>query len=179
MSDSTRVWDPMVRLFHWSLVIAFAIAWLMADEWRDVHEWSGYVVAGLICFRLFWGFFGSRFARFSHFVRGPGATLGYLNDIRRGTEARHLGHNPAGAAMILLLLLTLAGTALTGWLSTTDRFWGDPTMKMIHEYLANGVLGLVALHVAGVVLASLRHRENLVAAMLSGRKRGQGDSDIA
>jgi len=111
-----RVWDPLVRLFHWSLVAAFAVAWLTADELSTVHEIAGYVVAGLIAFRLVWGFVGSRNARFAHFLKAPGATLSYLGDMARGKERRYLGHNPAGAMMIVALLVMLSGTALTGWL---------------------------------------------------------------
>ena len=111
-----RVWDPLVRVFHWGLVAAFATAWLTADEIQPVHEVAGYTVAGLVAFRLVWGLVGSRHARFARFVKGPGETLAYLGDTIRGTERRYLGHNPAGAAMILALLVTLSGTAFTGWL---------------------------------------------------------------
>lgn len=105
-----------MRLFHWSLVAAFTVAWLSAEDWPALHEISGYVVAALIAFRLVWGVVGPRYARFSQFVRGPGEALAYLRDMAQGRERRHIGHNPAGAAMILALLLTLAGTAFTGWL---------------------------------------------------------------
>ena len=113
---TVRVWDPLVRLFHWGLVAAFATAWLTADEVQPVHEFAGYTVAGLVAFRLIWGLAGSRYARFAQFLKGPGATLAYLGSMLRGSERRYLGHNPAGAAMIVALLLTLSGTAFTGWL---------------------------------------------------------------
>ena len=195
-----RVWDPMVRAFHWSLVAAFAIAWLSADEVQPVHEVAGYVVAGLIAFRLVWGMIGGRYARFSQFVKGPGSTLTYLRTMLRGAERRHIGHNPAGAAMIVALLLSLSGTALTGWLSADPArvamlpdmprivtpAWADDgreeeeeTLEDLHEVLANLSLFLVALHVGGVLLSSLRHRENLVHAMVTGRKRAPGGDDIA
>lgn len=115
-NERVRVWDPLVRLFHWSLVAAFAAAWLTADEVQQVHEVAGYAIMGLIAFRFAWGLVGSRYARFRQFLRGPGTTLGYLGDMVRGRERRYLGHNPAGAAMIVALLLTLSGTAFTGWL---------------------------------------------------------------
>ena len=195
-----RVWDPVVRAFHWSLVAAFAIAWLSADEGQRVHEVAGYVVAGLIAFRLVWGMIGGRYARFSQFVKGPGSTLTYLRTMLRGAERRHIGHNPAGAAMIVALLLSLSGTALTGWLSADPArvamlpdmprivtpAWADDgreeeeeTLEDLHEVLANLSLFLVALHVGGVLLSSLRHRENLVHAMVTGRKRAPGGDDIA
>lgn len=111
-----RVWDLLVRVFHWGLVAAFATAWLTADERQSIHEIAGYAVAGLVAFRIVWGLVGTRYARFVQFVKGPGTTLSYLGNMVRGRERRHVGHNPAGAAMIVLMLITLSGTAFTGWL---------------------------------------------------------------
>ncbi len=202
---TVRVWDPLVRVFHWGLVAAFATAWLTADEVQPVHEVAGYTIAGLVAFRLVWGFAGSRYARFAQFVTGPAATLSYLGSMLRGGERRYLGHNPAGAAMIVALLLTLSGTALTGWLmAEPDRVtmlpalpqivapaWADDDgdeygegrevegpLKEVHETLANLMLLLVAAHVGGVVLASIRHRENLARAMITGEKRAAEPGDI-
>src|SRR5207344_1558354 len=104
-------------------------------------------------------------------VRALGATLGYLRQVLSGRAPRYIGHNPLGGWMIVALLACIAGLSLTGWLYTTDRFWGDETVETVHRLLAWGMLGLITLHVAGVVFTSLRHRENLVAAMFSGRKR--------
>jgi cytochrome b len=159
-------------------------------------------VAGLLAFRLVWGFVGGRCARFAQFLRGPGATLRYLGDLGRGRERRYLGHNPAGAAMIVALLVTLSGTALTGWLmedparkallpdlsriaapahadEREGRVEGEGPLKEVHETLANLMLLLAALHVGGVVLASFRHRENLARAMVTGDKRAPEPGDIA
>lgn len=201
-----RVWDPLVRLFHWSLVAAFAVSWLSAEELSTVHELSGYAVAGLVAFRLLWGLFGSRYARFAQFLKGPRATLSYVGDMLRGRERRHLGHNPAGAAMIVALLVTLSATAFTGWLlqeperlamlpeppSIVAAAWadedeerggdteqGEDVLEELHEVFANLMLLLIALHLAGVVLASVRHRENLARAMVTGRKRAPESGDIA
>ncbi|MQM39452.1 hypothetical protein KBTX_03478 [wastewater metagenome] len=173
-----RVWDPAVRVFHWGLVTAVTVAWLTGDEWGGVHEWAGYVVAGLIGFRLLWGLVGPRYARFTQFVRPPGTVLRYIADMASGRERRHLGHNPAGAAMIVVLLLTLAGTALTGWMYTLDAFWGVEWVEETHAFLANSLLVLIGLHVAGVVLASVRHGENLARAMVIGRKREPSGEDV-
>ena len=195
------VWDPVVRVFHWGLVAAVATAWLAADEIQPVHEIAGYAVVGLLAVRLVWGFAGGRHARFGRFVRGPRVTARYLGDMLRGRERRHLGHNPAGAAMIVALLLSLGGTALTGWLAAgADRMADLPgvtdtaraedggrdhggrreePVEDLHEPLANLTLLLVALHVGGVALASVRHRENLVRAMVTGRKRAPGPGDVA
>ena len=207
-SPSVRVWDIAVRVFHWGVVGAVAVAWLAAEEIQPVHEFAGYTVAGLVAFRLVWGVIGTRYARFGRFVKGPRGTMAYLGDIAHGRERRYLGHNPAGAAMIVALLLTLSGTAFTGWLmAEPDRVALLPTLppivasahadedgehgeyggraafdgplKEVHETLATLVLVLAGLHLAGVALASLRHHENLPRAMLTGQKRPPGPGDIA
>ncbi len=198
VADTKRtvmVWDPLVRSFHWGLVAAFAVAWLAADEVQPLHEATGYAVAALLALRLIWGFVGSRHARFTQFVRGPAATLAYLGDMLHRRERRHLGHNPAGAAMIVALMVTLSGTALSGWLLEQSieearavtvagehgnrEVRGDKTLKEVHEMLANMALVLVALHVGGVAVTSWRHRENLPRAMVTGRKRLPGANDAA
>ena len=178
-APAVRVWDIVVRVFHWSLVAGIAIAWISADEWDGLHEWTGYVIAGLVGLRLLWGLVGSRHARFASFIRGPAAVRRYLGDMLRGRERRHLGHNPAGAAMIVALLGTIAGICLTGWMQTTDAFWGVGWVEGLHETLANLLLVLVGLHVLGVLYASLRHGENLARAMLTGRKRPPAAGDLA
>lgn len=179
MQATVRVWDPLVRIFHWSLVFSFALAWLTAEEWDRAHEIAGYVAAGLVGFRLVWGLVGSRYARFAGFVRSPATVRRYLRDVRRGREARYLGHNPAGGAMIVALLLCMTGAGLSGWMLTLDGFRGSDLVEGVHALLANLMLVLVALHVGGVILASTRHGENLVRAMLNGRKRAPADGDIA
>jgi cytochrome b len=115
MTDhEVRVWDPLVRVFHWSLVATFAIAWLSGDEESLVHAYAGYVIIGLLAFRLLWGFIGSRYARFSDFLYSPRRTLQYLKSLRTGTPEAFLGHNPAGGWMIVLLLVSLALASYTG-----------------------------------------------------------------
>lgn len=168
---TVRVWDCFVRLFHWSLVAVFAAAFISAEEWDQLHEWLGYAAVGLVALRIAWGFVGTRYARFSDFVRGPIAVASYLGDMIAGRERRFLGHNPAGAAMIVALLSGIATLGVTGYLMTLDEFWGAKWLEEFHEVVANGMLVLIALHVAGVIVASLRHGENLVVAMVTGRKR--------
>lgn len=179
MAERIKVWDPMVRIFHWALVTAFVVSWLTGDEWDEVHEISGYVIAGLLTFRVLWGLIGSRYARFSQFVVAPSKTVAYLKDMGRGEEKRYLGHNPAGAAMIVVLILSLATTCLSGWLYHTGWIEHDRWLKEVHELFANGLLVLVAFHVAGVIVASLRHGENLARAMVTGHKRQAETDDIA
>lgn len=164
-----RVWDIGVRLFHWSLVVLVTSAWLFEDE-RTLHRWLGYGVIGLISFRLIWGFVGTRFARFVNFVPGPVKLLSYLRDMAKGRERRYLGHNPAGGAMIVALLLTLAAITGTGVMMGMDAYFGEEWVEDVHEVLANFLILLVLLHIGGVVLASRRHKENLVKSMVTGLK---------
>ena len=173
-----RVWDPIVRLFHWGLVASFAVAWISADEWQDLHEVAGYVAGGLIAVRLIWGLVGTRYARFWQFVRSPATVVGYLGDMLKGREARYIGHNPAGGAMVLALIGCMAVLVATGWMGTLDAFWGVEWVEEVHETFANLLLALVALHVLGVVWASLKHGESLVRAMITGRKKGPEPDDI-
>ncbi|WP_395020712.1 cytochrome b/b6 domain-containing protein [Dongia sp.] len=178
MATTVKIWDPFVRVFHWSLVASFAVAWLTAEDVRVLHEWAGYAAGALIGLRLVWGIMGTRYARFRQFIRSPGTVVAYLRDIATGREARYLGHNPAGGLMILALLATMAAVAATGWMQTTDTWFGVDWVEEVHEVLASVMLGLVGLHVLGVLVASLRHRENLVRAMFTGRKRLPGGADI-
>lgn len=170
---SVRVWDPFVRVFHWSLVTLFVVAYATADEVEKVHIAAGYAIAGLVALRIVWGFVGPRHARFAGFVQSPRKVLVYLRDVVMLRAPRHLGHNPAGGVMIVALLALLSATCITGILITTDAFWGSKWLGGIHEGLANFTVALIALHVLGVLVASFEHRENLVKAMFTGRKRGE------
>jgi cytochrome b len=166
-----RVWDPLVRVFHWSLVILFVIAYATGDETERIHIAAGYAIAGLIALRIAWGIFGSRYARFNTFIRPPREVFAYLRGAALFKARRYLGHNPAGGAMILALLAMLAGTCTTGYMMTLDAYWGSKLLEHVHEVLANLIVALIAVHILGVLIASLQHRENLIKAMLTGRKR--------
>ena len=179
MATTVRIWDPFVRVFHWGLVTSFAVAWLTGDEIKSLHIWAGYAAGSLIALRLIWGLVGTRYARFSQFVRSPVTAVAYLRDVITGREARYLGHNPVGGLMIVGLILAMSAVCLTGWMQTTDAYWGVEWAEEAHEALASLMLGLVGVHVLGVVVTSLRHRENLVRAMLTGRKRSPATGDIA
>ena len=205
---STIIWDPLVRFGHWALVAAFAIAWLSGDDDSGLlHVWAGYAVGAIVLLRVVWGFAGSRHARFSDFVCGPGPVFQYLNDLIRGNARRYLGHTPAGGAMIIVLLICLIGTVGTGLIEYGNRGKGplassgsalvsqaraeklenhrrtgsdrrgerenESLAGELHGALANITLALVVVHVLGVLLTSVIHRENLVAAMFTGRKRSE------
>jgi cytochrome b len=170
-AKTLRVWDPFVRIFHWSLVALVAVAFATGDEIEWLHIVVGYAIAALVALRIVWGFVGSRYARFSNFVRSPRTTVHYVVQAVRWRAPRYLGHNPAGGAMIVALLVMITGIVGTGFAMTTDAFWGAKWVEKLHEALAYATLGLVALHVMGVVFSSLEHGENLVRAMVSGQKR--------
>jgi cytochrome b len=164
-----RVWDPLVRLFHWSLAAAFATAWFERSE-AAIHETAGKIVLVLIIVRAAWGLVGTASARFDSFIKGPLATVRYVWSILRGSPAHHLGHNPAGAAMIGALLLSLTVTTASGILMTTAALWGNGWIEWIHGTAATLSVWLIAGHLVGVLAACIQHRENLPLAMISGRK---------
>jgi cytochrome b len=168
---TVKVWDPLVRIFHWSLAFLFAAAFVTGDESERLHVLIGYAILGLVALRLVWGMIGPRHARFSSFVRGPRAVLAYLREMAKLRAPRHLGHNPAGGAMVVALLALLAATGVTGYLMTTDAFWGVEWIEEVHEAFANATVAMVVLHVLGVLLASFEHGENLAKSMFTGRKR--------
>lgn len=168
--ETVKVWDVVVRVFHWSTVTLFAGAYIFEDP-RDLHTTLGYTLMAVLAVRVLWGLVGTRHARFTDFVPGPRRFLGYMRDMAKGREERHLGHNPAGGAMVVALMLSIAGIGVTGWMMGLDRFWGQEWVKELHESIVTVALILVALHVGGVILASRRHGENLVQAMITGVKR--------
>ena len=167
-----KIWDAPVRVFHWLMVLCFAGAWITSDSehWRLLHVTFGYTMAGLVGFRLLWGLLGTRHARFTDFVRGPRAVAAYVGSLLRGRPEHHVGHNPAGAlAIVALLVLTLIVTA-AGWATYNEV--GGEWLEELHEGAANTMLAVVLVHVAGVLLGSWMHRENLVRSMVDGRKLG-------
>jgi len=203
-----RVWDLLVRWFHWTLVVAFFVAYLTGDDLLTLHVWAGYLVGGIIVLRVVWGVVGPKHARFTDFVFAPLTVWRYLLDLPRFRTKRYLGHSPAGGAMVIVLLLGLAMTVWSGletyaaeenagplarslpisrelaqertgarlWLASEDENrkgadGGGGLWEDLHEALANLMLGLVFVHIAGVVLTSLVHWENLIRAMITGKKR--------
>jgi cytochrome b len=183
MNDTTQkdkilVWDAPVRVFHWLMVFSFAGAYLTAESeyWRLVHVTLGYTMGGLVAFRIIWGLMGTRYARFSSFVRGPAAVMCYIRALLSGKPEHHLGHNPAGAVAIVLLMLFSVVIVASGWANYNDV--GGEWLGGVHELAANAMLLVIGVHVAGVAVASWLHRENLVRAMVTGNKQGQPDDGI-
>jgi cytochrome b len=174
-----KVWDLLVRLLHWSLVVSVVGAWLTREGDELRHEQLGYAALAIVAVRLVWGFIGSRYARFGDFVRSPGKTFAYLSAVVARREPHYVGHNPLGGWMIVMLLATIAVICGTGWLYTTDAYWGVAWVGELHEGATDFLIALVALHVAGVVFTSIRQKENLVKAMITGTKRAPDQTPAA
>jgi cytochrome b len=172
------VWDWPTRLGHWTMAIAFLVAYVTgeSEEWRLVHVWSGGVLAGVVAFRLLWGLIGSRHARFGSFIRSPMAALGYVTNLFRGLPEHYTGHNPAGGYAIVALLLLGLGSAASGWPVYQDI--GGEWLEELHEGVVNFMLLVVIVHLAGVVVGSLAHRENLPRTMVTGYKLGKPEEGI-
>lgn len=173
-----KVWDPVVRLFHWTLALGCLANLTVLRDAETLHRYVGYAVGGALAVRLLWGAFGSRHARFADFVPGPRRLAGYLKALLRAREPRYLGHNPAGAVMMLALMLLAATCAVTGWMMGLDAFWGDRRVETVHEAAANLILAMAVLHVAAALVESWRHRENLIGAMITGWKRAPAGDDV-
>ena len=178
MTERILVWDVPTRVFHWLLAATFAGAFLTGDSerWRDIHLLLGYSFAGLIVFRVVWGLIGTRYARFRSFVFRPREVVGYARSLLTRSPRHYLGHNPLGSLVIFLLLGLGMATALSGWAYYAEV--GGEWLEEVHEAAAFAMLGLVGLHIAGVVVSSVLHRENLVRAMITGRKAGEANQGI-
>lgn len=172
------VWDLPVRVFHWLLVISFAGAWLTSDSEAKqmLHYAFGYSACALVVFRIFWGLAGTRYSRFTQFVKGPKATLEHTKSLLTGKDNVGLGHNPAGAIAMILLILLILLISITGYLSVKD-FLGD-LMSEAHELISNFTIGVIGIHVMAAIFMSLIQKENLIRSMVSGKKRGTSEQAI-
>jgi len=179
---TVKVWDILLRVFHWGLVFFFLFAFITEDDWPTLHVQAGYAVSFLIGFRLLWGVVGTRYARFSTFVKSPAVMLIYLKGMLSLKVSHYLGHNPLAAAMVIALLACITLVSLTGMMiiaseghgplaGTFFSSWSGDWLEDVHEFFANFTLLMVAVHVSGVLLSSLLERENLVKAMVTGRKK--------
>lgn len=189
--NTVKVWDPFVRIFHWVLVLSFFIAYITEEDFLTIHSFAGYTVLTLLVLRIVWGIIGTRHARFSDFTYSLQAIKDFIKDTVYLRAKRYLGHNPAGGAMILLMIVSLLITTLTGvavygleeqagplasWFTQKESFWGE-FFEEVHEFFANFTLLLVFVHVAGVIVESFIHKENLVKSMIDGEKRSDTHSN--
>jgi cytochrome b len=170
MPRTIRVWDPFIRIFHWSLVAGFAANALVTDPESAMHRWIGYGIAALVAARLIWGFIGTRHARFSDFLPSLTASFGQIREMATGRRRVHAGHSPLGALMIYNLILTIIGISITGYMMTTIAFFGIDWVEKAHEALVTWAEISIAAHIAAVAIESLRLKVNLPKAMITGYK---------
>lgn len=184
-NNSIAVWDILVRIFHWTLVACFAIAYFLEGEYINLHVLVGSIIVGLLLFRLIWGFIGTPYSRFADFLFTPMQVIEHLLSIVRRNNKRVLGHTPAGSYMIFALLiglalLTLSGVLMHGLIDNAGPLAGftanlsydsEALIREAHEVLANLLLLMVVLHIGGVLAESLLHRESLIISMITGKKR--------
>ena len=166
-----RVWDKFVRIFHWSLVACVLANFFVIDDGETAHQWLGYTASILVCARIVWGFIGSRHARFSDFFPTPAAIRQHLRDMMSGSKEHHDGHNPLGAVVMLSMLVIVLSLGATGYLQTTDAFWGEEWLEELHGIIANTLMAAVGIHAAVVLLTDRLTRSDLVRAMVLGKKR--------
>ena len=173
-----RVWDPLVRFSHWIVALACIANLSFLRHGDDVHDSVGYAALAAVVLRILWGFVARGHANFRSFVPWPRQFVAYLNLSLKRREPRYVGHNPAGAAMMLVLMALVMICGVTGWMLGLDAFWGDSTVEAVHVWAANAILFLLVVHVAGAIVESIRHRENLILAMITGRKRPPAGTDV-
>lgn len=172
------VWDPLVRLIHWSLAIAILLNGAIVDEESSLHEWIGYFAVGLIGVRLIWGLIGSSHARFSAFPPNPVAAIRHLVALSRGDKTVHLSHNPLGALMVYNIWLTVLLLGITGYMMGTISFFGIDWVEEAHEMAFNWLVFSIILHIGGVMFDTWRTGVPIVSAMINGKKRIPEDSPI-
>lgn len=166
-----RVWDPFVRVFHWALVSCVVLNQFVFEGGEGPHRWAGYVATALICARLVWGFVGSAHARFASFAPTPSRVREHVRALRRGEVPVYVGHSPLGALMMLTMVLLVIALGATGWLQTTDAFWGDEALQDTHEAIAKVLLLAAGLHGAAAIVLGRLERVRLVKAMVTGVKQ--------
>lgn len=194
MQNMIKVWDIPLRVFHWTLVAAFAVAYISEEDFLNVHVWAGYLIIGLLIFRLVWGFIGNEYAQFKNFICCPTTSLNYFKDLLAKKSKRYIGHNPAGAAMIVMLLSSILATCLTGlvmlevvsvpkgaqlgsgFIASIIQSGNGESVEEIHDFFANFTVFLVVLHLGGVIYESVLHKEKLAIAMLTGKKRNDDNA---
>ena len=178
-TTAIRVWDAPTRVFHWLLVLSFAGAYLTSESerWSLVHITLGYTLGGLITFRLIWGFVGTRYARFTSFVKGPSEVLQYAKSMATLKPKHFVGHNPLGAVAIVLLIVSGIAIVVTGYAVFNEI--GGEWVAELHEVASHIMLILVGIHIVGVIAASWLHKENLARAMVNGFKQGKAADGIS
>lgn len=171
LSEPVRVWDPFVRVFHWSLVSCVLLNQFVLDDGKLAHRWAGYTATALVLARLLWAVVGTRHARFADWFPTPTRLRAHVGALMRGETPHYLGHSPLGALMMLALMTLVLALGATGWLQTTDAFWGEEWLEEVHEVLANTLMLAAGLHALAAIALSRLERVRLIRAMFTGVKR--------
>lgn len=171
MNQPQKVWDPLVRVFHWTLALCVLANFFLLEAGEVPHRYTGYLACILVLIRIVWGFVGTRYARFSDFFPTPAKIRHHIREVRAGHPDPYLGHNPLGAVMMLALLMLVLSMGVTGWMMGTDQFYEVEWVKQLHEGIANFMMLCVGLHVAAAVAMSRLTKVNLVRAMVTGIKQ--------
>lgn len=171
-APTLRLWDPLVRLFHWSMAAAFIANYCFTEEGDDWHRWFGYYAVGWLAIRGVWGFIGTPAARWTDFWPTRARLAEHLRALLGGRPYHRLGHSPLGALVMILMMALMLGLGLSGFLmEEVDYFWGEDWIEELHELFANGLLALVGLHLLAALVESVRLRENLPLSMITGKRR--------
>ena len=172
MQHTVRVWDPLVRVFHWSLAIAFFANYFVTEEGEGWHRWIGYYAAAWVLIRIVWGFFANGAAAWSDFWPTPARLKAHVSALLHGSDIHRLGHSPLGALVMILMMTAMFALGVTGYmLEEIDMFWGEEWLEEVHEFIANGLAGLVGLHLLAAVVECLKLRDNLPLSMITGRRK--------
>jgi len=171
ITEKVKIWDPFVRLFHWTVATLFLLDFWVLEDGDPPHEWAGYVVGGLVGLRFVWGFIGPPNARFASFFPTPKRVKHHLHDLKSKQLDPTEGHNPLGGAMVIALLVMLGIVSFSGWMQTWDRFWGVDWVEELHETSANITMIMVVIHVSAVVLMGRVTGIPLIGPMLTGKRK--------
>ena len=169
--NEIKVWDWVVRGFHWATVLLCVLNLFILEEGERNHRYAGYALAGLLVLRILWGFIGSYHARFAQWLPTPAGVIAYLKSTLQGRHPYYAGHNPLGSLMVLLLLTCLAGTAASGIMTEYGPLAGSHLMEEVHEFFAKALQIAIFVHVLAVIALDRLVRGDLVRGMITGRKR--------
>lgn len=171
-NNTIKLWDPIVRIFHVWIAVVFFANYFFTEEGGDIHQWAGYSAAVWVVLRVLWGFWGKESARWSDFFPTPKRLAQHFSALMNGRPYHRMGHTPIGALVMILMMLGMLGLGVTGYMhEEIDYFWGVSWIQELHEWMANGVLALLVIHVAAALYESYSLKENLPLSMITGKRK--------
>lgn len=176
ITPTEKLWDPLVRIFHWSIAAIFIANYFLNEEGDDWHQWLGYIAVGWLVVRFFWGFFGKGAARWSDFFPTRASLSLHLSTLLKGETYHRLGHSPLGAMVMIIMMLCMLALGITGFMmEEIDYFWGEDWLQDLHGWIADALLVLVLIHVLAALYESYRLKENLPLSMITGKRKKLGE----